>query len=78
MYKEEEEEGMTNTKCITFNGMTLGEAMRANKISIHSFFGTKSDFHARKEREAQLLIIDHFNGIENNFGFTKPIGVRVN
>ena len=58
--------------------MSLAEAMRANNISTHSFFGTKSDFHNRKERQAQLLIIDHFNGAEVNFGFTKPVGVRSN
>ena len=55
--------------------MSLGEALRASNQSATSFFG-KSDFHSRKEMEAQLLIIDHFNGIEVNFGFTKPVGVR--
>lgn len=67
---------MSNTKCITFSGMSLGEALRANNLSATSFFGIKSDFHTRKKREAQLLIIDHFNGAEVNFGFTKPVGVR--
>lgn len=57
--------------------MSLGEALRANNLSATSFFG-KSEFHARKEREAQLLIIDHFNGRENNFGFTTPVGYRFN
>jgi hypothetical protein len=70
---------MVNTKTITFNGMSLGEALRANNQSVHSFFGieSKSDFLSEKQKEAQLLIIDHFNGIEVNFGFTKPVGVRV-
>jgi len=67
---------MVNTKTITFSGMSLGEALRVNNESASSFFGIKSYFHEKKQREAQLLIIDHFNGIEVNFGFTKPVGVR--
>lgn len=45
------------------------------------FFGIKSVSdrpQAKAKRnfrhEAEMLIIDHFNGIENNFGFRKPVG----
>ncbi len=46
------------------------------------FFGTKSASDrpvvVKPQRnfrhEAELLIVDHFNGVDNNFGFTKPIG----
>lgn len=57
-------------------------------IQASNFFGTKSAKsdrpvvakrqinlrHRNFKHEAELLIVDHFNGIENNFGFTKPIG----
>ncbi len=57
-------------------------------IQASNFFGTKSAKsdrpvvakrqinlrHRNFKHEAESLIIDHFNGIENNFGFTKPIG----
>lgn len=53
-------------------------------IQALNFFGTKSASvrpQAKAKRvirnfkhEAELLVIDHFNGIENNFGFTSQIG----
>ncbi len=53
-------------------------------IQASNFFGIKSasdrpvvkrQINLRNfKHEAELLIVDHFNGIENNFGFTKPIG----
>ncbi len=53
-------------------------------IQASKFFGTKSASvrpQAKAKRvirnfkhEAEMLVIDHFNGIETNFGFTKSIG----
>ena len=50
-------------------------------LTASNFFGTKSASNRPLTKvkrnfrnEAELLIVDHFNGIENNFGFTKPIG----
>jgi len=62
-------------------------ALDSEHIQASNFFGTKSASdrpvvakrqinlrHRNFKHEAELLIVDHFNGIENNFGFTKPIG----
>ncbi len=54
----------------------------SEQIQATSFFGTKSASDrpvvVRPQRnfrhEAEMLIVDHYNGIENNFGFTKSIG----
>ncbi len=49
----------------------------STKLIASNFFGTKSEKPKRNFRhEAEMLIIDHFNGFENNFGFKKPIGGR--
>ena len=62
-------------------------ALDSEHIQASNFFGIKSVSdrpvvakrqinlrHRNFKLEAELLIVDHFNGIENNFGFTKPIG----
>ena len=57
----------------------------SEKFIASNFFGTKSASDRPQEKstrnfrhEAELLIIDHFNGIENNFGFTKQRRGRKN
>lgn len=54
---------------IVFNGGSILNALKAQSISPEKFFGVKSEFHSKMEQKAQLLIIDHFNGSEVNFGF---------
>lgn len=56
----------------------------SDKFIASNFFGTKSASvrpQAKAKRvyrnfkfEAEMLMADHFNGIENNFGFTKIVG----
>jgi len=58
----------------------------SDKFIASNFFGTKSasDRHQGEKsqrnfrHEAEMLIVDHFNGIENNFGFSKRKGGRKN
>ena len=83
---------ISNLECATIgdllvrdSGMNQDEHFSVIKldsehIQASNFFGTKSAKAKRIIRnfkhEAELLVIDHFNGIENNFGFTSPIGGR--
>jgi hypothetical protein len=65
------------------SGMSRNDYFKVVKLGSENliasnFFGTKSASDRPQEKstrnfrhEAELLIIDHFNGIENNFGFTK-------
>lgn len=76
-------------ECLTLGDIVVKDSRKNQKqricdsgVSALNFFGIKSDSDRPQVKtkrnfrhEAEMLMVEHFNGVDQNFGFKKTVGV---